>query len=278
MDTALFDYPLPEALIAQRPAEPRDSARLLVVNRATRQVRHHIFRELPELLPARTRLFRNHASVFKARLNLTRPTGGELECLLLHPDLQQDPGGHLWWCLLRPGKKYPLGATFGTENIFTATVVEKSADGRVRARFEAKIAGGMMAVTERLGEMPLPPYIRRKGADAQNQAAPDAASYQTVYADPAKKSPRQRRPPACILLRPYSRRWRRAACRCTIWPCAWASARFGPSPQTGWRNMLFIGSGMKFRRRQERRWRRQVVRDWPWERRRCAQWKIILPS
>ncbi len=126
MDTALFDYPLPPERIAQTPAEPRDSARLLVVERATRRVRHHIFRELPELLPPGTRLFRNHAAVFKARLRLRRPTGGELECLLLHPDLTRVGAREVWWCLLKPGKKYPVGATFGSEGVFTATGTRKA--------------------------------------------------------------------------------------------------------------------------------------------------------
>ena len=187
VDTALFDYPLPEALIAQTPAEPRDSARLLVVERAARKISHHVFRELPDLLPPGTRLFRNHASVFKARLKLKRPTGGDLECLLLHPDLARDREGKLWWCLLRPGKKYAVGATFGAENIFVATVLEKSADGRVLARFETALAGGMIDVTERFGEMPLPPYIRRKAAEDESLRVRDAENYQTVYADPAKK-------------------------------------------------------------------------------------------
>jgi S-adenosylmethionine:tRNA ribosyltransferase-isomerase len=187
MDTALFDYPLPPERIAQTPAEPRDSARLLVVERATRRVRHHVFRELPELLPPGTRLFRNHAMVFKARLRLRRKTGGALECLLLHPDLTREGGGETWWCLLKPGKKYPVGATFGAEGIFTATVLEKLADGRVLARFDPAGAGGVLAIAERLGEMPLPPYIQRGGEKDAAGKLRDAASYQTVYADPAKK-------------------------------------------------------------------------------------------
>src|SRR5471030_2555916 len=128
MDTALFDYPLPEGRIAQTPAEPLDRARLLVVNRATHKIEHRIFRELPELLPPGTRLFRNHASVFKARLRLTRPTGGALECLLLHPDLARDPAANTWWCLLKPGKKYAVGAKFGAPGLFEATVLEKEPD------------------------------------------------------------------------------------------------------------------------------------------------------
>jgi len=186
MDTAQFDYPLPPERIAQRPAEPRDAARLLVADRTTRKIEHRIFRELPELLPAGTRLFRNHASVFKARLRLTRPTGGQLECLLLHPDLAKDSTGQTWWCLLKPGKKYDVSAKFGVEGIFSATVLEKEPDGRVLARFTVNIPGGVLGVTEKLGEMPLPPYIGRKNP-AEVQQAQDAASYQTVYADPTKK-------------------------------------------------------------------------------------------
>jgi S-adenosylmethionine:tRNA ribosyltransferase-isomerase len=188
MDTALFDYPLPPERIAQAPAQPRDAARLLVVDRTTRKLSHHIFRDLPVLLPPNTRMFRNHAAVFKARLRLQRKTGGALECLLLHPDLAQDASGHTWWCLLKPGKKYPVGATFDAEGIFTATVVEKSPEGRVLARFDV-VDGtcGVIGVTERLGEMPLPPYIRRGGAADASPTASDDENYQTVYADPAKK-------------------------------------------------------------------------------------------
>ena len=184
MDTALFDYPLPVERIAQMPAEPRDSARLLVVDRATRRVSHHIFRELPSLLPPGTRLFRNHASVFKARLRLTRPTGGHLECLLLHPDLVRDPAANIWWCLLKPGKKYAMGAKFGVAGLFEATVFEKQPDGRVLAKFDAP--GGVLTVCEKIGEMPLPPYIQRNKANPA-LSTPDDQNYQTVYADPAKK-------------------------------------------------------------------------------------------
>lgn len=184
MDTALFDYPLPTERIAQTPAEPRDSARLLVVNRVTKKIEHRIFRELPELLPSGTRLFRNHAAVFKARLRLTRPTGGQLECLLLNPDLDRDSTANSWWCLLKPGKKYAVGAMFGVAGLFEATVLEKESDGRVLAKFDAP--GGVLAVTEKIGEMPLPPYIQRDHPTTV-QSTPDDQNYQTVYADPTKK-------------------------------------------------------------------------------------------
>jgi S-adenosylmethionine:tRNA ribosyltransferase-isomerase len=187
MDTALFDYPLPPECIAQQPVEPRDTAKLLVVERTSRRVTHGIFRDLPHWLPPGTRLFRNDAAVFKARLRLPRPGGGHLECLLLHPDDAADASGNIWWCLLKPGRKFPIGSSFGIEGIFTATVLEKLADGRCRARFDVADAGGVPMLAERLGEAPLPPYIRRDGAEAATQRSRDAADYQTIYADPAKK-------------------------------------------------------------------------------------------
>ena len=187
MDAALFDYPLPPECIAQTPAEPRDASRLLVVERSTRRVAHHFFRDLPGLLPEKTRLFRNNAAVLKARLRLRGPGGGRCECLLLHPHLAADPRGLTWWCLLKPGRKYPPGSTFGEDGAFTATVLEKHPDGQCLARFDITGGGSVPDLAERLGEPPLPPYIHRTGPDTAAQRARDAASYQTVYADPAKK-------------------------------------------------------------------------------------------
>jgi S-adenosylmethionine:tRNA ribosyltransferase-isomerase len=186
MDTALFDYPLPEGSIAQSPADPRDSSRLLVVERATRRVFHHTFSDLPALLPRETRLFRNHAAVLPARLRLRLPTGGAAECLLLHPDLAADADGHTWWCLLKPGRKLPPGATFGEPGLFTATVLQKDRDGQCLARFTVAGGASVTQLADRIGEAPLPPYIHRRGHSAA-QRARDAASYQTIYADPARK-------------------------------------------------------------------------------------------
>ena len=167
MKTDLFDYPLPERLIAQRPADRRDESRLLVVDRQTRSVAHRHFRDLPEYLCAGDTLFRNNAAVIPARLHATRPTGGQVECLLLRPAVpgsqplaapkpgeggstlssQPSPGLGVqpsafslqpldqWWCLLRPGKKLPVGATFGLAGAFTATVREKTDDGLARGDF-----------------------------------------------------------------------------------------------------------------------------------------------
>ena len=189
MKTDLFDFLLPEKLIAQQPADRRDGSRLLVVHRAARTLEHRHFRDLPEYIRAGDCLFRNTASVIPARLHANRPTGGHVECLLLRPAagavdvsskaLAQDE----WWCLLRPGKKLPVGATFGLPDLFTGTVREKTADGLVRVAF-ATPAGDILAVANRIGEMPLPPYIAARATDAERSL--DRQRYQTVYANPAQ--------------------------------------------------------------------------------------------
>jgi S-adenosylmethionine:tRNA ribosyltransferase-isomerase len=223
LKTDLFDYSLPAHLIAQKPADRRDESRLLVIHRLNRTVEHRQFRDLPDYLHAGDCLFRNNAAVIPARLHAQRPTGGQVECLLLRPsqilrpaepgDVKALQGGTRppdglaqcatekthpeaafhpsqihrsdiaqdeWWCLLRPGKKLPVGATFGRNGIFTATVREKTADGLVRVGF-AMAAGDILAVANRIGEMPLPPYIAGRANDAERNI--DRERYQTVYAD-----------------------------------------------------------------------------------------------
>jgi len=174
--TDLFDYPLPDRLIAQQPADRRDASRLLVVHRREQRVEHRHFRDLPEYLRAGDCLFRNNAAVIPARLHATRPTGGQVECLLLRPAVAAAE----WWCLVRPGKKLPVGATFGLDGFFSAIVREKTADGLVRVAFDAKDRD-ILAVANRIGEMPLPPYIT--GHDSDAARAVDRERYQTVYAD-----------------------------------------------------------------------------------------------
>jgi len=207
--TDLFDYPLPERLIAQRPTDRRDESRLLVVDRKTRAVADRHFRDLPEYLCTGDTLFRNNAAVIPARLHATRPTGGQVECLLLRPAANSWSRGDRaadelsragspalqagiqvsgfspqvsddWWCLLRPGKKLPVGATFGLAGAFDATVREKTDDGLARVAF-ATPEGDILAVANRIGDMPLPPYITDHDNDPAR--AIDRERYQTVYAD-----------------------------------------------------------------------------------------------
>jgi S-adenosylmethionine:tRNA ribosyltransferase-isomerase len=183
LQTDLFDYALPEELIAQTPADRRDLSRLLVVDRRHRTLQHRHFRDLPEYLRPADCLFRNNARVIPARLRAQRPTGGQVECLLLQPAAPgpaTPPGGtEEWWCLLKPGKKLPVGATFGLAGAFTARVREKTPDGLVRAEFSPQDAD-MLAVANRCGALPLPPYIAGRRSDSERQL--DTERYQTVYA------------------------------------------------------------------------------------------------
>jgi S-adenosylmethionine:tRNA ribosyltransferase-isomerase len=189
LSTDLFDYLLPDRLIAQQPADRRDASRLLVVHRKEHRIEHRHFRDLPEYLRAGDTLFRNNAAVIPARLHATRPTGGQVECLLLRPAAagpSSQPSAlssqvsEEWWCLLRPGKKLPVGATFGLPGVFTATVREKTDDGTARVSF-AVPNDDILAVANHIGEMPLPPYITGHDNDAARTI--DRERYQTVYAD-----------------------------------------------------------------------------------------------
>lgn len=182
MNTELFDYELPEERIAQTPAQRRDRSRLMRVERSSRTVSHHFFAELPDLLPAGTRLFRNNASVLKARLMARRPSGGSVECLLLRP-CRED--ARRWWCLLRPGRRLQAGAQFGIPGHFSATVLNKSTEAEYEVHFDLENCANVVELTEQLGSMPLPAYIRRESQDSRTTE--DQERYQTVYADPDRK-------------------------------------------------------------------------------------------
>ncbi len=179
LPTSLFDYELPARLIAQVPTARRDQSRLLVVDRATRMLHHRKFSDLPEFLRPGDTLFRNNAAVLPARLHALRPTGGQVECFLLRPI----DGGATWRCLVKPGKKLPLGATFAhPTGAFAGEIVGKDEDGSALVKFTAASGEPITSIAHRLGSVPLPPYIDR--ADA-TQRAVDLERYQTVYADRA---------------------------------------------------------------------------------------------
>jgi len=184
LSTDLFDYHLPERLIAQTPVARRDQSRLLVVDRATRSLAHHSFSDLPRFLRPGDTLFRNNAAVLPARLHARRPTGGQVECLLLRP--AEGAEGQTWLCLVKPGKKLPVGATFADPGgAFTAEIVARAPDGSASVRFTTPGDEPVTAFANRLGEVPLPPYITRP-ADPENPSNPtelDRERYQTVYAN-----------------------------------------------------------------------------------------------
>ena len=181
METQLFDFNLPKELIAQVPAARRDSSRLMLVDRKRGTVSHHVFNELPELLPPKSRLFRNNAAVIKARLKAHKPDGGPVECLLLHPG---EDALH-WWCLLKPGRKLKPGATFGIPEEFESEVIEKQHTGKNYVRFKLCNDHSVLQMSERLGEMPLPPYIRRNKEPSLKKL--DDTRYQTVFSNPNKR-------------------------------------------------------------------------------------------
>jgi len=168
MKTHDFYFDLPQELIAQTPLERRDGSRLLVLDKSTGAVEHRHFYDLPEYLHPGDCLILNNSRVLPARLLGHRlPGGGACEILLLI-----DRGDNVWECLVRPGKKLRKGArvSFGDGEL-TAEIVEELPDGNRLVRFEYE--GIFLEVLERLGKMPLPPYIKEELQDQER--------YQTVY-------------------------------------------------------------------------------------------------
>ena len=168
MKTSDFYYDLPQELIAQTPLERRDASRLMCLDKETGAVSHHHFYELPDFLNAGDCLILNNSRVLPARLLGRRlPGGGACEVLLL-----QDKGDKVWECLVRPGKHLREGArvSFGDGEL-TAEVAEVLPDGNRLVRFDYE--GIFLEVLERLGKMPLPPYIKEELQDQER--------YQTVY-------------------------------------------------------------------------------------------------
>ena len=179
MDVRELDFDLPPERIAAEPAPRRDGSRLLVVRRATRTIEHRLFSELPDLLPPGTVLIRNNVTVLKARLFGVRPTGGKVECLLLRPTA--DPLE--WWCMLRPGKRASDASGFSIDGRHAVSVETKNGEYRVRFTLPAGETVGQLA--DRVGELPLPPYIVEARKDRGLAPSDDAVRYQTVYADPS---------------------------------------------------------------------------------------------
>ncbi len=162
-----FCFDLPEELIAQTPLEKRDSSRLLHLDRQTGAIEHRHFYELPDYLRAGDCLVLNDTRVLPARLLGCRKSGGNVELVLL-----RDLGDGCWECLSRPGRKTKPGTelSFGDGEL-TATVEAVAEGGNRIVRFHFE--GIFLEVLERLGKMPLPPYIREELQDSER--------YQTVY-------------------------------------------------------------------------------------------------
>lgn len=167
MKTHDFFYELPEELIAQTPLAQRDTSRLMVLDRQTGGVDHRHFFDIVDYLKPGDCLVMNDSRVLPARLLGHRPTGGAVEVLLL-----RDLGEKRWECLCKPGKKMQPGATVSFGNgALNATVREVREDGNRVVEFDYE--GIFLEVLERLGKMPLPPYIKAELSDQER--------YQTVY-------------------------------------------------------------------------------------------------
>ena len=168
MKTHDFYFDLPPALIAQTPIQRRDASRLLVLDKNTGATEHRHFFDLPAYLRPGDCLILNNSRVLPARLLGHRvPGGGACEILLLI-----DRGDNVWECLVRPGKKLRPGAkvSFGDGEL-TAEITEELPDGNRLVRFFYE--GIFLEVLDRLGKMPLPPYIKEELQDRER--------YQTVY-------------------------------------------------------------------------------------------------
>jgi S-adenosylmethionine:tRNA ribosyltransferase-isomerase len=169
MRVDLFDFDLPEELIAQRPAVPRDSARLLDV--APDGLHDRTVRDLPKLLQPDDLLVFNDTKVIPARLLGTRPSGGKVEVLLL-----REQGDGQWLCFARPTKRLKQGDVLSFPQL-TARVHAINDEGSIVLAFD-RHGADFLAALEKSGAVPLPPYIRGGIADAR-----DRADYQTMFAE-----------------------------------------------------------------------------------------------
>jgi S-adenosylmethionine:tRNA ribosyltransferase-isomerase len=170
--TSDFYYDLPEALIAQHPMEKRDSSRLMVLNRENKTVEHKIFRDIIDYLRPEDMLVVNSSKVIPARLlGITEKTGSGMELLLLR--MLEDGS---WETLVRPGKRAKVGARFNFSDILTAEVIDVVEGGNriVRFEYDTNEYKSIYEVLDKIGNMPLPPYITKK---LENKS-----DYQTVYA------------------------------------------------------------------------------------------------
>lgn len=166
-----FDYELPEELIAQNPLEKRADSRMLFVNRQTQNFQDERFYNFPQFLKKGDVVVLNNTKVFPARLFGMSETGAKIELFLV-----RELENQVWETLARPARRLKMGKKIIFSENLTATVTDKTDEGRVVARFEAN--GDFNEILERIGQTPLPPYIKRD--DGVLDA--DKNRYQTVFA------------------------------------------------------------------------------------------------
>lgn len=167
-----FDFELPQDLIAQEPLQQRSASRLLRLNRTSQEVQHLMFADLPGLLREGDLLVRNETRVIPARLIGRKPSGGQVEALLVR---LRDAELNSWLCMTRSSKPLKLGVVLEFPEGIRGEVVAIEDDGQRIIRFSSD--GDFLQALEQAGHMPLPPYIRRDDADF------DKERYQTVFAN-----------------------------------------------------------------------------------------------
>jgi len=191
MKTRELDYDFDPTLVATAPASPRDSARLMVIDRARGSIEHRVVRDLPEILRAGDQLLVNETSVLRARLSLHRPAEAEggafsTEGLVLEPSAEAGA----WRLLVRHAKRFRAGERLilrdahGADHGDSIELVRRDAEAWL-TRFHAGAKGGeIAAVLERSGLTPLPPYILKARKDRHEEVDDDAdrTEYETVYA------------------------------------------------------------------------------------------------
>lgn len=167
MEAGLFEYELPEELIAQEPIEPRDHARLMVLHRDTQTIEHRRFYELTDYLKAGDTLVLNDTRVSAWRLYGRKPTGGQAEIFLLHP-----LADGRWQALVRPGRRLPEGSRVVVDDLLEVHIESRLESGLRIVRLVS--SEPVEQVLPRVGQVPLPPYIHKQLTDPER--------YQTVYA------------------------------------------------------------------------------------------------
>jgi S-adenosylmethionine:tRNA ribosyltransferase-isomerase len=174
MQISDFDYELPEDLIAQQPLAERDASRMLIVDRAAQSWHDSSFTSFPDNLTDRDVLVLNNTRVFPARLRgRRRPSGGSIELLLL-----REVEDKTWQALTRPGRRLRIGAEIEFEDAnLRARVIASHDDGLRTIKFQSNEP--LENVIDRIGEPPLPPYIKRGSGESKG----DWERYQTIYAE-----------------------------------------------------------------------------------------------
>lgn len=169
MKTSDFFYELPQELIAQTPVEPRNSSRLMVLNKETGAIEHRIFKDLPEYLKPGDCLILNDTRVIPARIYGTKvDTGTYVEFLLL-----KQSENNVWECLCKPGKRAKIGTKFiFGNNLVECEVIDITEDGNRIIKFDCD-SKEIYTILDSIGKMPLPPYI--------TQELKNGERYQTVY-------------------------------------------------------------------------------------------------